>query len=434
VPINPYYRTQHTFSPPRTASSPDLYADVALPIIPSRPEPSYMPEPIIPGSFMQYYPPGPNRSRSPSHVSESAPPLDCPPLIQASWTPPEIDWRWSNTPPGPMVVPNMLSEEESVRASPDLLHGVSEVLQPNINYESRPHRSSISSHLTTPHSGSVFDEDASPPGLRAPSPLPAESPLSRLINLEQSTTDVHRLDSSSTSSGSPITLTEPVPRLGPVQYEEWREFWPEMTNVLKHLLQPPTPPNAEASSATSNMPEVINEHFSRQPSSVSQEFETAAESPLGHEPLLSRPEGSDMVERSRDFGHNLVEYLNHVIPPMPHVPAPPRPRFSAAYISDNNIAEGQIFPPGAEFVKSWRMRNDGDTAWPENTVLRYVAGDRLAPRGVGTVPVHVGTVEPGNEVELVGGDMKAPEVSGKYVSYWRLHDGQQYFGSSVWVE
>ena len=29
---------------------------------------------------------------------------------------------------------------------------------------------------------------------------------------------------------------------------------------------------------------------------------------------------------------------------------------------------------------------------------------------------------------------QAPDVPGKYVSYWRLHDGNEFFGSSIWVE
>ena len=240
----------------------------------------------------------------------------------------------------------------------------------------------------------------------------------------------------STESSSPITLTQPVPHLGPIANTEWRELWPELTSVLKHLLQPPTPPavhQSEVPGSSEKPGEMQEEQELKEASATSQDFETAVESPLAQEPLLSRPEGSHTPERTRDFGHNLVEYLNRVIPPLPALPPPPRSTYHATYVLDNNISEGQIFPPGAEFVKSWRVRNDGSTAWPEETSLRFVAGDRLAPLDVAkTVPV--GAVQPGDEVDLHGGDMKAPEVPGKYVSYWRLHDGQQHFGTSVWVE
>ena len=49
----------------------------------------------------------------------------------------------------------------------------------------------------------------------------------------------------------------------------------------------------------------------------------------------------------------------------------------ASFVEDNNIPDGQIFPPVAEFVKSWRMRNDGPGPWPTDTELVFVTGDRL---------------------------------------------------------
>ena len=81
------------------------------------------------------------------------------------------------------------------------------------------------------------------------------------------------------------------------------------------------------------------------------------------------------------------------------------------------------------------MRNDGAVDWPETTELVFVAGDRMAPYNGASVKVKIGTVKAGEEVELVSGEMKAPEVPGKYVSSWRLSDGNgNLFGQSVWVE
>jgi next-to-BRCA1 protein 1 len=64
----------------------------------------------------------------------------------------------------------------------------------------------------------------------------------------------------------------------------------------------------------------------------------------------------------------------------PPPPAPAAP-LRAAFVSDLNIPDGQIFPPGAEFVKSWVLSNDGEREWPEKTELRYVAGDRMGDEG-----------------------------------------------------
>jgi hypothetical protein len=109
------------------------------------------------------------------------------------------------------------------------------------------------------------------------------------------------------------------------------------------------------------------------------------------------------------------------------------PPLRASFVEDNNIPDGQIFPPGAEFVKSWRMRNDGPGSWPADTELVFVAGDKLM---IDTSErFKVGSVPPGEEVDVWTGEMKAPDVPGKYISYWRLCDDKgRRFGHSIWIE
>lgn len=114
----------------------------------------------------------------------------------------------------------------------------------------------------------------------------------------------------------------------------------------------------------------------------------------------------------------------------------PRPvSLQASYIADNNINDGHIFPPGAEFVKSWLMSNSGDVAWPETTELVFIGGDRLSSTSFIGGTYHVGRVEPGAEVDVHAYDMKAPEEPGRYVSHWRLSDGEgKPFGDQLWCE
>ncbi|KDQ15743.1 hypothetical protein BOTBODRAFT_31628 [Botryobasidium botryosum FD-172 SS1] len=107
----------------------------------------------------------------------------------------------------------------------------------------------------------------------------------------------------------------------------------------------------------------------------------------------------------------------------------------ATFISDNNIPDGHVFPAGAEFVKSWRLRNDGGAAWPVGTRLAFVAGDRMASDPSAELSYEVGRVEPGKEVDAFALDMKAPEEPGRYVSYWRLKDDTgRPFGHRVWCD
>ncbi|KAI9056980.1 hypothetical protein FKP32DRAFT_1661460 [Trametes sanguinea] len=266
------------------------------------------------------------------------------------------------------------------------------------------------------------------------------------------------VDGFTTPSEVPISssTSNSVPRLGPVN-NEWRDLWPEMTTLLKHLLQPPSPqaaavPPAPILSMPGGMfadepkPDDSNpvvQETSEMPSAVE-------ESPLVGEPLLCRPlmperpplnpfitgrRLSDLilgVPPVRAAARNVRESLELLVPPprMRQAPA-----LQAEFVSDNNILDGQIFPPGAEFVKSWRMRNNGEVDWPEATEVVFVAGDRMAPGNGSPRKYHVGAVKAGEEIEVIAGEMKAPEVPGKYVSSWRLSDGAgNFFGHSIWVD
>jgi next-to-BRCA1 protein 1 len=192
------------------------------------------------------------------------------------------------------------------------------------------------------------------------------------------------------------------------------------------------------------------------------------DSPLTGEALLNRP--LEMGQASRapvtSFNHSLAALLNgyesenedkekeplvtiiEQAPTPPPVPAPvslPTPAavpvpipplgLRATFVNDVTLPDGQIFPPGAEFMKCWQMVNSGGVDWPERTELVYVAGERLAREIGGPANVPIGAVKVGAEVELWTGELKAPETPGRYVSYWRLRDGEgKLFGESIWVE
>jgi len=110
------------------------------------------------------------------------------------------------------------------------------------------------------------------------------------------------------------------------------------------------------------------------------------------------------------------------------------PTYSAAFITDNSIVDGHVFPSGAEFVKSWRLKNDGNVAWPSSTVLAFIGGDRFADSPTSPMTYPVGAVAAGAHVD-VHADMKAPGV-GRHVSYWRLRDDKsgKTFGDQFWCD
>ncbi|KAI0361037.1 hypothetical protein OH77DRAFT_1417236 [Trametes cingulata] len=302
---------------------------------------------------------------------------------------------------------------------------------------------------------------------------PATETEGRLIDLDEPATrtdngltaeehkDESHPDGFTTPSELPVSSSSSnsVPRLGPVN-NEWRELWPEVTSLLKHLLQPPSPAAGTSGPSSSSglampggmFPEDAKNEESKAATSEDVEMPPAMESPLVGEPLLCRPlmperplnpftsgrRLSDLILGAppvRVAARNVRESIDRLVPQAPSKPPVTPAPLLAAFVSDNNIADGQIFPPGAEFVKSWRMRNNGERDWPETTDLVFVAGDRMAPHDGAPRKVHVGAVKAGEEVEVVAGEMKAPEVPGKYVSSWRLSDGEgNLFGHSVWVD
>ena len=82
------------------------------------------------------------------------------------------------------------------------------------------------------------------------------------------------------------------------------------------------------------------------------------------------------------------------------------PILSAKFLCHNTVPDGQIFPPGAEFVKSWRMLNDGGQDWPEMTEVVFAAGDSLTRDDIEPVRLQVGIVAAGSEVNVWTGELK----------------------------
>jgi len=105
-------------------------------------------------------------------------------------------------------------------------------------------------------------------------------------------------------------------------------------------------------------------------------------------------------------------------------------RCFARFVADVTVHDGTLVSPGQQFVKIWRLRNDGPTTWPENVQLCHIGGDKLST--VDSVPVA--SIGPQQEVDIAV-DMTAPLKPGRYTSFWRLAtiDGTR-FGQRVWLD
>ncbi|TFK56841.1 hypothetical protein OE88DRAFT_1730284 [Heliocybe sulcata] len=150
--------------------------------------------------------------------------------------------------------------------------------------------------------------------------------------------------------------------------------------------------------------------------------------------LSGRPESASAEAQEAHKEQELADPFTDEAAPETRAETPVNVPLSMMGMTHNNIPDGQVFPPGAEFVKSWNVINDGEGDWPETTELVFVAGDRLVA-GVDIPKFKIGRVGAGEVVDIWTGELKAPEHPGKYVSYWRLSDGQgNQFGKSLWID
>ncbi|KAG8893539.1 hypothetical protein FRC01_013531, partial [Tulasnella sp. 417] len=109
------------------------------------------------------------------------------------------------------------------------------------------------------------------------------------------------------------------------------------------------------------------------------------------------------------------------------------PRPSATFIADITIPDGHILPPGAFFVKTWKMINDGEVPWPAGTRLAFTGGERFGTNSAEHLLI-AGLTPPGEMTELRV-EFRAPEEAGRYISNWRLQDEEgRLFGHRIWCD
>lgn len=156
-------------------------------------------------------------------------------------------------------------------------------------------------------------------------------------------------------------------------------------------------------------------------------------SPLGRHTLLVKA----LDTHGRVSAPVVVEVV--VVPPAPTpTPAPtveptavvdPSCVPSARFVEDVTVPDDSLYSGGVNFVKTWRMRNDGECAWEPGTTWTWISGDLIGAQS----PVEVELAEPGRIVD-VSVDMVAPLSPGTYRSYWRLQrPNGEFFGDQAYV-
>jgi len=100
----------------------------------------------------------------------------------------------------------------------------------------------------------------------------------------------------------------------------------------------------------------------------------------------------------------------------------------ARYAADVTVPDNTQLDNGEEFAKTWRVRNAGTCAWPEDTVLAFSSGEQMgAPDSV-----EVGSLDAGAQVEVTV-NMKAPDEPARYTGVWQMKTGDGFFGGNLTV-
>src|SRR5512134_2451394 len=83
---------------------------------------------------------------------------------------------------------------------------------------------------------------------------------------------------------------------------------------------------------------------------------------------------------------------------------------------DVNIPDGTSMSPGQDFVKTWRVKNNGSCPWGAGYELVYAD---YADDMDGQFQPLAQVVQPNQEVE-VSVQFKAPDATGEYLSAWQM--------------
>jgi hypothetical protein len=181
----------------------------------------------------------------------------------------------------------------------------------------------------------------------------------------------------------------------------------ELPRAIPSLVEQPSTLESEESRPSANDPltgwaSLTPDFTESKPASIVSEPTSVVDSPLSSQALLNRPaSGSPAYLRSlNELVHQLPSLVPSKIPSLENLSEV----LSAKFMEDVTVPDGQTFPPGAEFVKCWRLHNNGERDWPENTELVFLAGDPLSNSAL--PPVLVGRVAAGAEFDVWTGELK----------------------------
>jgi Ig-like domain-containing protein/CARDB protein len=93
---------------------------------------------------------------------------------------------------------------------------------------------------------------------------------------------------------------------------------------------------------------------------------------------------------------------------------PPSACDKVQFIADVNIPDGTVLQPGAQFTKTWKLKNVGTCAWTKSYQLVFFSGEKMGAASSAAFPQDVAV---GTTVNI-SINMVAPSAAGSYRGYW----------------
>ena len=90
---------------------------------------------------------------------------------------------------------------------------------------------------------------------------------------------------------------------------------------------------------------------------------------------------------------------------------------NSAFVADVTIPDDTVMAPGQQFVKTWRVKNTGNTTWNQSFRLDFIEGVAMTNQTSLSVP----TVTPGAETEI-SLTLTAPTQKGTHFGDWKIKD------------
>ncbi len=98
---------------------------------------------------------------------------------------------------------------------------------------------------------------------------------------------------------------------------------------------------------------------------------------------------------------------------------------NSQFIADVTIPDNTVMKPGADFTKTWTLKNTGTCKWDDGYAFVFVAGDKLDGYDV-TLKKPSDFVDPGESINF-SIDMTAHTAENTYSGCWKMKDDQGYY-------